>query len=550
MSKISLENITSGYNLNKVNTNFDSVEAALNDRVLWRNNVTGEPNTMEQALDMNGKAILNLPAPATDSSPVRVADLYSVIEANSDTDLALNLADTTDALKGDALIGVKQTSGTGRNLHTRIADVKYITDYNSIVADGTDQTSAITTWLQSLASDKSELYVIPWNCKFSYTSVIPEIPVGVVFWNFSALNGYANPGDTAKRFGLLSGDDAGNDTGLEIVSGHHPLLQFNNYGLSGTTSATNRNQTILYSSGEYQIGPKGYREMGAYIFKKSNGNNWWEWNWNKLAPMAAVTSEFERWYASTAYTLNKYIMAAPNIYKCTVAGTTGLVAPSHTSGTATDGGCTWEWICTNEENILALDEYGRLRSNGGVASTDLISFKQRADDPATTAIASIQAGGATKNVFLYLTPTNGSGVAVTQPVLKASVAGGLEVVKSTGASLLSFTDADGPKLHKLCENETIATNNDTSPSVANAMVLYLDNSSATPITTLDDGRGGQVVELHAITGNTTFVNSATFILQGGVNISSFPVHSILRMRKVPSSIVGASPWVEVYRNIK
>lgn len=59
MSKIDLDPITSGYNLSKINANFQKVEDELNSKVLYRNPPTGEPNSMSSNLDMNSQSILN-----------------------------------------------------------------------------------------------------------------------------------------------------------------------------------------------------------------------------------------------------------------------------------------------------------------------------------------------------------------------------------------------------------------------------------------------------------------------------------------------------------
>lgn len=59
MSKIELDQITSGYNLAKINDNFVKVEDALNKEVLYRKHDIGEPNEMHTTLDMNSNDIIN-----------------------------------------------------------------------------------------------------------------------------------------------------------------------------------------------------------------------------------------------------------------------------------------------------------------------------------------------------------------------------------------------------------------------------------------------------------------------------------------------------------
>jgi hypothetical protein len=75
MTKINITDTNSGYNLAAINANLAVVEDALNNSVLWRCNPEGEPNQMQNDLDMNGFQILNLPKPATANSPVRLQDL-------------------------------------------------------------------------------------------------------------------------------------------------------------------------------------------------------------------------------------------------------------------------------------------------------------------------------------------------------------------------------------------------------------------------------------------------------------------------------------------
>lgn len=60
MSKLILDDIASGYNLSKINSNFQKIEDEINDKVLYRENPIGEPNHMHQLLDMNSQKIINL----------------------------------------------------------------------------------------------------------------------------------------------------------------------------------------------------------------------------------------------------------------------------------------------------------------------------------------------------------------------------------------------------------------------------------------------------------------------------------------------------------
>ena len=74
--KITLDSIVSGFkSVTKLITNFDKIEDDLNNKVLYRNNPEGEPNQMENNLDMNSQRIVNLVSPVNDSEPARWADV-------------------------------------------------------------------------------------------------------------------------------------------------------------------------------------------------------------------------------------------------------------------------------------------------------------------------------------------------------------------------------------------------------------------------------------------------------------------------------------------
>lgn len=52
------------------------------------------------------------------------------------------------------------------------------------------------------------------------------------------------------------------------------------------------------------------------------------------------------WAASTVFAVDTVIYSGAYVYRCTVSGTTGTVAPTHTSGSVVDGTATWLFIDT------------------------------------------------------------------------------------------------------------------------------------------------------------------------------------------------------------
>lgn len=108
MSKVTLPDITSGYNLSSINSNFQMVEDELNNKVLYRNSPAGEPNSMSSNLDMDSNRIINLPDAISDSEPVTLGQLIAVDSGDS-LQLRADLADTSGAnLIGDSSGGTVQ----------------------------------------------------------------------------------------------------------------------------------------------------------------------------------------------------------------------------------------------------------------------------------------------------------------------------------------------------------------------------------------------------------------------------------------------------------
>lgn len=60
MAKIVLDEVAGGYDLSKINDNFQKIEDELNNKVLYRDNPVGEPNAVQKDIDLNGKKLLNV----------------------------------------------------------------------------------------------------------------------------------------------------------------------------------------------------------------------------------------------------------------------------------------------------------------------------------------------------------------------------------------------------------------------------------------------------------------------------------------------------------
>lgn len=87
MSKIELEDTAGGYNISRINANFQAIEDEFNDKVLYRDNPEGEANEMLSDLDMNGQRIYNLPTPALASEAARLQDVINAISGANQANL-------------------------------------------------------------------------------------------------------------------------------------------------------------------------------------------------------------------------------------------------------------------------------------------------------------------------------------------------------------------------------------------------------------------------------------------------------------------------------
>ena len=67
--KLNLPDVTNVGSVSVINSNFAAIEQELQNKVLYRDNPEGEPNTLESSLDANGKEIYNI-------STMRTTDLY------------------------------------------------------------------------------------------------------------------------------------------------------------------------------------------------------------------------------------------------------------------------------------------------------------------------------------------------------------------------------------------------------------------------------------------------------------------------------------------
>lgn len=216
----------------------------------------------------------------------------------------------------------------------------------SIVSDGsTDQTSKIVAAIGALdtAGYRGPLS-IPYNTKFILKTVYDAVnaAVGLVLQDDSTINWHYTSSYKNKAIRVTYTGDLVDDDSFEMwASGHHPAIYLNNFGTAGTTSGDRRYSTILHGAG---VDPFGDYITGLYTQAGGDGSGYWRWGVFQSSPFDIATKVTE-WFAATAYAVGAIVAvrATGYVYECTVAGTSSSTAPSHTSGTATDGTVTWKY---------------------------------------------------------------------------------------------------------------------------------------------------------------------------------------------------------------
>ena len=137
MAKLNLSDVASGYNRQRINQNFQDIETELNDKVLYRNNPTGEPNQMENDLDMNSNDILNAKDTHTDRLILDGTIITAVADLANIDAVDVNYDNTTSGLTAIDVQAAVDELGV-----TRVKSVASIADLFGLVGVDGQQINA------------------------------------------------------------------------------------------------------------------------------------------------------------------------------------------------------------------------------------------------------------------------------------------------------------------------------------------------------------------------------------------------------------------------
>lgn len=181
-----------------------------------------------------------------------------------------------------------------------------------------NSTDDLTRTLLALANDEGKELATDWE----WTVLEGE-------YTFTLTSGQANyalPGDFDRHIPNTQWD---RNSHWELIGPITPQeWQFRKSGI--IASAPRRRFRIKTRvANQFYIDPTpGSTDTGATMVLEYYSASW-------IAPKA--------WAASTVFAAGTYCSYNGNYYKTTLGGTTGSTAPTHTSGSASDGGVTWTY---------------------------------------------------------------------------------------------------------------------------------------------------------------------------------------------------------------
>ena len=98
--KLNLPDVTNSNSVSVINSNFTAIEQELQNKVLYRDNPNGEPNTLETALDANGQEIYNVGNLRTTNLYINgdrvVPESLVIIDGDDISDALLKVANLSD----------------------------------------------------------------------------------------------------------------------------------------------------------------------------------------------------------------------------------------------------------------------------------------------------------------------------------------------------------------------------------------------------------------------------------------------------------------------
>ena len=196
MAKFTINDIASGYaSTTALNTAFNAIESEFQNKVLYRNNPAGEPNTMENDLDFNSNDILNVGTANVTSivvngiditAQVALAQTYATNAANSATAAANSATAAASSATSaaayvdnfdDKYLGAKASDPSVDNDGDPLTDGALYFDTTNNIMKVYDL--GTTTWLQLTLTPANQAYVNTVATNISNVNTVAGISANV-----------------------------------------------------------------------------------------------------------------------------------------------------------------------------------------------------------------------------------------------------------------------------------------------------------------------------------------------------------------------------------
>ncbi len=198
-------------------------------------------------------------------------------------------------------------------------------------------------------------------------SIVTEADDETLFDNAIGSTNYTSPGAHRLKIALtLAKRDYSTDTTIDEANNTRVdfiLL----YSLNGGVIQFEKGDDTEYARFEKLLAKRTFEESGNYI----------------IDPFEFSTYDFRNnergnWAQNTAYLEGDLVTNGTNTYYSVTSGISGGTAPTHTTGTVSDGGISWTWI----KNARQYKNFGKYINpvNYGFDITDALDKEKEADN--------------------------------------------------------------------------------------------------------------------------------------------------------------------------
>jgi len=417
----------------------------------------------------------------------------------------LDLSNTTDDTKGDALIGFKQSGAgaVGRTVHDKLGEIVSVKDFGAKGDGVSDDTAAIQAAINSLPNG-GIVYMPPGDYKVSATLLVHN---GITLQG-SGLNKYTSrlvPTAAVNTVIKSANYDSGGDNSQIIlrdfyISGSYGSLAryiemqgywfyFENLKMEGANDAYG---TFVLKNGRYAV------LNNVVILNQDNSGGIGTGVGIKLDNFDSSTLLCDVEGASIGIDLSLtggcFIRA--RLESCTTG--IKLYSSTHNAIFGTFSNCPSSWInftLSSSSNYI----WTAKESTVGLPAYPLVF------------------DATSRNNYAFST----------------------EAVQDNNGENIIFNNG----ISKIILPKTLFADGDTTPSVRNGTFFYTGNTSPTTITYFDDGTDGQCIIVKTNDGQTTIQHNVNFIrLAGSANVTLTPGSTI-------SFIRDAGVWFELSRSI-